>query len=173
MIVPCIFKVYILNITLAYGTPDDTYYYFRNNKRDTIMANTESQGIKDILSFNPEQCLDLLSQEGKNIIDSCIDFLLFNQDYPRFLKKNQHDFHKEKYISIWSFIRDFLKIEDKYDYYLMNFLEWYDLMDHGGGIRNGWINSDRKYYQDRILSEKRKQEITEWGTNAPDNWTWL
>ncbi len=98
---------------------------------------------------------------------------MFNKNNPRFLKKNQHDSHKEKYITIWSFVRDFLKIEDKYDYYLMNFLEWCDLMEHGSGIRCAWLNSDRKYYQYRILSEERKQAIIDWAINAPNNWSWL
>ena len=136
------------------------------------MANTKSIGLREIIQFDKTQSLNYLSESGKNIIDWCVDFLIFKQKENNFLKKNQNQFHKDKYITIWSFIREFLEIEEHYDYYLMNFLEKYDLMEHGSGIRCGWYNSDNIYYKDRILNEERELQIINWAENAPDEWIW-
>jgi hypothetical protein len=88
-----------------------------------------------------------------------------------FRKENQNQFHKNKYITIWSFIYNFLQIEKDsgYDYWLLSFLEQNKIIDHGSAIRCGWFNNDeRNPYFERILTEERKQQIIEWATNAPD-----
>ena len=136
------------------------------------MANTKSIGLREIIQFDKTQSLNYLSESGKNIIDWCVDFLIFKQKENNFLKKNQNQFHKDKYITIWSFIREFLEIEEHYDYYLMNFLEKYDLMEHGSGIRCGWYNYENRYYKDRILDEEIELKIINWAENAPDEWIW-
>jgi hypothetical protein len=136
------------------------------------LANTKSIGLREIIQFDKTQSLNYLSESGKNIIDWCVDFLIFKQKENNFLKKNQNQFHKDKYITIWSFIREFLEIEEHYDYYLMNFLEKYDLMEHGSGIRCGWYNYENRYYKDRILDEEIELKIINWAENAPDEWIW-
>ena len=40
-----------------------------------------------------------------------------------------------------------------YDYILMNMLEWFDVMEHGSGIRCGW------YIGKKTVSDKRRKEI--------------
>jgi hypothetical protein len=106
-------------------------------------SNATIQGMIDII-VNPP---DKLGKSGENLIKECINFLLVKQMddnklwYP---KKNQSDFHKEKYITIWSFIYDFLKItkDSGFDYFLMAYLDTHDYLEHGSGIRCGWLSSN-------------------------------
>lgn len=115
--------------------------------------------------------IENLGDKGIELVDWCVDFLLFNKDHPRFPKKDQSGTHKEKYITIWSFVYDFLKIgkDTGYDYWLLTFLEWNNLLEHGCAIRCGWYNNADHYYKDRVLADERKNIIIEWAANAPDN----
>lgn len=118
-----------------------------------------------------------LEQEGKDLIEWCVDFLIYQKQtvsYPDIQLKSEYketEPHKYKYITIWSFIFDFLKIgKCGQDYLVLNFLEWYNIMEHGSGIRCGWYIKDNEIYGDRKLSSERKKIIENWIINAPDEW---
>lgn len=106
-----------------------------------------------------------LNQNGLDLIEWCVDFLIF---YTSFIKEMHRDY-KNKYITIWSFIYDFLKIPENsgYDYWLLSFLEYNNIMNHGCAIRCGnFLDSDINPYYGRTLSEDRKTIILEWINNS-------
>ena len=139
-------------------------------------------------NYTPKK-FNRIGSNGKILVEWCVDFLIYKTDVDgnkidtlslksnakelRELNKKSVGFkHLNKYITIWSFIYDFLKInkDSGYDYWLMNMLEWYDIMEHGSGIRCGWFNSDKKnIYKDRILTQERIEKIEKWIVNTPDD----
>lgn len=135
---------------------------------------TDNLGVKNILQSDTIEDLD---ENGKYVIEWCVDFLLFKRlnDDIHFLKKNveNNDPYKYKYITLWSFIYNFLNIQKDtgYDYYVMSWLDWNKICEHGSGIRCAWFEShdERNPYRNRILTEERKNIIIEWATNAPDD----
>jgi hypothetical protein len=108
---------------------------------------TDNLGVKSML-----QCIqyDELDEHGKELFDWCIDFLIFYKSLE----------HSDKYIALWSFVYDFLKIPQHsgYDYYVMSFLEWNGVCEHGSGIRCAWLADD----MGRKLSDDRRKIIKEW-----------
>lgn len=132
--------------------------------------NTDNLGMKNIVTINS---MDELNDAGIELVEWCLDFLLFYREGYRFQKSTtqQHYYYNDKYITIWSFIYDFLKIPKNsgYDYWLMSFLEHIGIMKHGTGIRCGFLCMlDSHLYANRVLSLDRRNKIIEWGTNAPD-----
>jgi len=111
-----------------------------------------------------------LSKESKDIIQWCLDFLAYHRDYAYENVDeygNRCDYkYSNKYITLWSFIYDFLKIEKDggIDYLLMNALGWYDFTEHGGGIRCSWIKCDKKHIK---CPEERKKIIEDWIDSMP------
>lgn len=136
-------------------------------------------GILDLLNILDKNLeiinIEDIGADGIFLIEWCVDFLLFyresNHEDPLFKKQFPSEFHKTKYITLNSFIYNYLKITNEgYKYWLMNALEWYKICEHGSGIRCAWfISCDKNPYKDRKLSEERKQLIIEWIKNAPDN----
>jgi hypothetical protein len=97
-------------------------------------------GLVDIILHGPKD----LTVAGRSLIFKCIDFLLINVNRETLcsLKADRAQFHTEKYVTIWSFVYNFLKIrrDSGFDYFLLSYLDYYKLMDHGGGIRCAWYN---------------------------------
>jgi hypothetical protein len=149
---------------------DDCIHKLLNKDKETILNGTTNLGIKNIVV---SKLIEDLDTNGKELVEWCVDFLLFkkyNSDM-YFRKQNQNQFHKNKYITIWSFIFNFLNIEKNsgYDYVLMSFLDQHKIMEHGSAIRCGWFNDHNiNPFFERILSEERKKIIIDWATNAPD-----
>ena len=129
-----------------------------------------------------------LCEINKNVVDLiewCTDFLIYKRDFEEdfnklSLRSNHEDcgfkggvyYNTQKYITLYSFIYDFLKIPDEsgYEYWLMNILDWYKISEHGSGIRCSWFNrSTENPYRNRILSKKRKDVIEKWIREAPDD----
>lgn len=125
---------------------------------------TENINMKNIL-----QCDNIvdLDNESKKMIDLCVDFLLFCENITDY----NVDF-RNKYISIWRFIVDYLGImkNSGYDYYLMMYLEWNLICEHGSGIRCAWFSKDESNpYYGRVLSEELKNEFIVWCNNLPND----
>lgn len=67
------------------------------------------------------------------IVTLCIEFLIAD-------KLNLFT-NKSKYIALYSFITEYLKIPDTgYPYIIMQWLENKDIIEHGSGIRCGWLS---------------------------------
>lgn len=77
-----------------------------------------------------------LHDGGKNVVLMCLYYLHLDKT------ENEIEHTRERYITLWSFITDFLKVatkDDGYDYWLLNWLEWNELIEHGCAIRCPWI----------------------------------
>ncbi len=149
---------------------------------------TTHQGIKDIICYrysldnkikknkiNIDLCFNLIEKNGLDLIEWCVDFLLFKSLDIEFKKKEinkKYFFDKNKYIEIWSFIYDFLKIDKHsgYDYELMSFLVYSNIMVYDISMRYGkFSHFEDNYFLNRELSEERKNILFEWATNAADD----
>jgi len=143
--------------------------------------------LKTVDKNNGNRLKDLYEVDNNvvDLIEWCTDFLIYKRDFEEdfnklSLRSNHEDcgfkggvYHNpKKYITLYSFIYDFLKIPDQsgYEYWLMNILDWYKISKHGSGIRCSWFNSDAENpYRNRTLSNKRKDIIEMWIREAPDD----
>ena len=131
---------------------------------------TDNVGMKNIIQCSKVKDLD---EDGIELVEWCVDFLLFNKLDIEFPKKNLENchYHKTKYITLWSFIYDFLKIPKNsgFDYCLMEFLYYNAIVEYGIAIRCGYF-CDEPYnpYYHRVLSEEIKNKIISWAENAED-----
>lgn len=148
---------------------DEELHNLLKLSKEEVINSTSNIGMKSVVV---SKSLNQLDNYGKELLEWCADFLLFQKDNElQFKKRNQNQFHKNKYITIWSFIYNFLQLgkDSGYDYWLLCFLEQNNIMEHGSAIRCGFFNNYKKNpYFDRILTEDRKQKIIEWAENAPD-----
>ncbi len=154
------------------GCCDESIYQLVEKPLEVQINGIKNKGVKNILQCNNVTELD---ENGKEIIMWCVDYLLFNKKYPSkvFLKKNidKDTVHKHKYLTIWSFIYDFLKIpkDSGYDYYVMMWLQWNNICDHGSAIRYAWFNTESANpYLNRKLPIKKEQTIQTWCENFED-----
>jgi hypothetical protein len=137
---------------------------------EDMLQLTDNVGIKNIIQSSKVKDLN---EDGVKLVEWCVDFLLFNKLHIEFPKKNPENchYHKTKYIALWSFIYDFLKISKNsgFDYCLMVFLEKNNILEYGCAIRCAWFNDepDNPYYG-RVLHEERKNIIINWAENAED-----
>lgn len=60
------------------------------------------KGLHNIIC-NP---FNKVNEYGKNLIEKCVDFLLYTENIKYWPKKNieKNEIHKNKYITLWSFI---------------------------------------------------------------------
>jgi hypothetical protein len=150
------------------GCCDDSVYKLDAKSLEDQLSGTDNEGVKEVLqAYNLETELGL---KGRELINWCLDFLLFKRVHKEdFLKSQVHpgDVHRTKYITIWSFIYNFLGIPQNsgYDYWLMSVLQWEGYMMHGSGIRCGWADK----IPDRELSLEREAAILKWCQECPDN----
>lgn len=104
-----------------------------------------------------------VEQKTKDIINWCIDFLLYQRD-------EEGDEVYGKYITIWSFLYNFLKIEkETYAYVIMSMLSHYEILEYGTGIRCGWIKHG-VCYDDKKCPDYRIITIQNWIKNEPSRW---
>lgn len=116
---------------------------------------TKNNGMKEIIKCKSGS-INNLENTGKELVEWCVDFLLFDKDYNK---------NKGKHITIINFICDFLKIEAYYDYWLLSFLAMNGITVRGLENDGRWIFSNSQHYQDRHLSDERKDIIAEWFVN--------
>ncbi len=137
-------------------------------------------GVLDLLNILDEDSnikgIDEIGEEGINLIEWCVDFLLFISKYdedndPIFKKKDQSGVDGEKYITINSFIYNYLGLSDNgYKFWLLNVLHWYKICTHGSSMIHSQLEWDRDNpYRDRKLSKEREIMLVEWVKNAPDD----
>ncbi len=128
---------------------DDSVFELIKKPLQEQLDGTDNLGVKSML-----QCTTYieLDEHGKELFDWCLDFLIFNISF------NKYD--SKQYIALWSFIYDFLNIPENsgYDYYVMSFLEWNNICEHGLGIRCAWLTNN----MGRKLSNDRRNIIKEW-----------
>lgn len=108
-----------------------------------------------------------------DLVNWCIDFLQFIEE-----KLAVKPFYSEvmgreieprgKVITIYNFIRFFLRIPKGHAYWLLNFLDWNGIVKHDSSLRNGWLNKDK--YPNHHLSEERKSQIKKWIEES--DWGW-
>ena len=151
---------------------DDSIFVLARKPLEDKLGETNNKGIKNIICCKSEKLEDL-NEDGKALIDRCVEFLLFDRDDGRsFPKTNQNQFHTGKYITIWSYIYDYLKIgkNSGYDYWLMNYLDHVGIIEHGSGIRCGWyaVPESDHIYSDFVLSDDAKNKIINWAENCDD-----
>lgn len=116
-----------------------------------------------------------LNDDGKKMVLMCLYFLYLekeDEEYVRGRKTRKgptpcghiHD----AYIALWSFIYDYLKVTNDYDYWLMNWLDWNLLIEHGSGIRCSWLSGDgRELIVDNIdLVKLERDNIIKWMNEA-------
>lgn len=149
----------------------DSIFILAKKPINEILEGTTNLGMKDIITCKNYK-IENLGSEGKKIVELCADFLIFDKLKINFLKQNSENcFHKHKYIALWSFIYSYIGIEKNsgYDYWLMNFLDWNNICEHGSGIRCAWFNNDKSNpYNNRILQDEMKNSFIEWADNADD-----
>lgn len=80
------------------GCSDDSVFELAKLPLAKRLEGTDPPGMRDILSCK-DHLVANLGEEGKKLVEMCVDFLLFNQLHLEFRKK---DFlgrgHKDKYI---------------------------------------------------------------------------
>jgi len=110
-----------------------------------------------------------LTKNGTKLVDMCIQFLLIENSLVNIQKTKPDDIHPNKYITIWSFVYDFLKItaNSGFDYWLLNYLEFVEyqqvkgVMEHGSGIRCGYLKDSIQVHVDQEF----KKKVQEWVDN--------
>lgn len=137
------------------GCCDDSVFELVKKPLQEQIDGTDNLGVKSML-----QCTkyDELDEHGKELFDWCMDFLIFNSG------ENMFEKYFNAYVALWSFIYSFLQIPQNsgYDYYVMSFLEWNGVCEHGMGIRCAYLMND----MGRKLSDERFEEIEEWADNV-------
>lgn len=154
---------------------DDSVFALAKLPLGDVLAGTDHAGMRDVIAC-PGGLFANLEPEGRRLVEQCADFLLVhhhsnnNNTYPKRVI-TEGMFHTNKYIALWSFIYDHLGIPKGYDYWLMNFLDWNHICEHGSGIRCAWWNDDdeRNPLKDRVLSEEARATIVRWATEAADD----
>ncbi len=151
------------------GCCDDSLTILMDKPLKEQLDGTTNPGIKNLLE---NKSLDTINEDGRYIVEWCVDYLIFliDNDPPG-------------YFTIWRFVCEFfnIKSDSGYDYYIMSWLEWNDIMEHGSAIRCGnfkdWGFENEKYitnpYIHKIhwkLTPERKQEIEIWYSNLPLKW---
>lgn len=144
---------------------DQEFFNTMNTELDYLPTSIKN-GLINMLTHSPVE----LNQDGENLLMSCIYYLISLNLEP----KN----HEKGYKTIWSFIYDCLGIRQNsgYDYLLMCYLETHYYMEHGSGIRRGWIMSDRtdKDYIhtriDDILQGKNTADYTRFHKEVIEPW---
>lgn len=153
------------------GCCDDSLTILMDKPLKEQMDGTTNPGIKNLLE---NKSLNTINEDGRYIVDWCADYLIYliDNDPPG-------------YFTIWRFVCDFFNIKKNsgYDYYIMQWLDWNEIMDHGSGIRSGWFNDwgwkidiekNKMYitnpYIHRELTNERKQEIENWYSKLPHKW---
>jgi len=97
-------------------------------KKPVILNHIKHLGLYNVIQSRGMDDLDIA---GEHLVLSCLYFLFLMYEYP------------SAYVSLQSFICDYLKVTEKdsgYDYWLMNWLEWNNLTEHGGSIRGCYIS---------------------------------
>ncbi len=92
-------------------------------------------GLIDIVTHDPTN----LGMEGKVLIKMCLHFLLYQRQF-----REEHNTIAPS--TIWSFICSYLGVKRNsgYDYFIMCYLDHFDFMEHGCGIRCGWLLVDER-----------------------------
>lgn len=169
---------------------DKTFELTRMSVEERVNG-TSSIGMKQIVALpfemNNYGKFKDIGPEGMDLVNWCIDFLQLKSrkdrhgdstSFPKYFYEKEKGWFLVKspndYITISSFIRFFLKIEDGYDHWLMNFLDWNKVMEHGSSIRSGWYNRNhfKGYKFRRHVKKERKRAILNWIENAPVEWDW-
>jgi hypothetical protein len=124
---------------------------------EKLILNAPNKGMKNIVQSIKIYQLD---QPALDLIEWCVDFLLWQEE-----KRDEFLYNRSKLVSLDEFIRTYLKIPDNgYNYWLMCFMEWNNIIDHGSGIRCAWLNNTDKehFYKNRILLPRRRNIINKW-----------
>lgn len=153
------------------GCSDNSVFDLARKSVDDRVNGTNNLGMRDIMLCKNHDIKNL-GENGIKLIELCVDFLIFARENINFRKKNTNCVHKDKYITLWSFIYSYIGLEQNggYDYWLMNFLDWNSICEHGSGIRCAWFNSDKSNpYYERVLSDEMREKIVEWATNTDDD----
>lgn len=141
---------------------EDTVFDLCRTSKQERVDGTANIGMKQIVSL-PYSNSDYgqvkdLGPEGKDLVRKCHDFLQLKYEQEKL--RNSLEWREYwpkldvvKTMNINIFIQKVLGIEDGYEYWLMNFLEWNNLMEHGSGIRCGWIKDNVS------LTSERKKEL--------------
>ena len=113
---------------------------------------------------------------GAWLLNECATFLLWqatNRDadvvFPKSIPSGPHP---NKYIVLHSWIYSNLGLprDSGYDYWLMCYLDTYEIMEHGSGIRCGWWNGEPgNPYHGRVVPPTADERISEWASAAPDD----
>lgn len=180
-----------MNGTMMCDCSEDGAFHLSKMSGEDRVNGTRHVGMKQIVAL-PCELHDYgkfkdLGPEGRDLVNWCVDFLQLKKrldcngeanNFPKyFYEKGRGWFFvksRNDDITISSFIRFFLKIEDGYDYWLMNFLNWNGFMEHGTAIRFGWYNRNHckgKKYR-RHVKKERKRAIFSWIESAPEKWDW-
>lgn len=164
--------MYIIDIKLMRfcGCSHDSVFILAKKPIDERLNGTDNLGMKDIINCKNNDIKNL-GADGLKLVELCVDFLIFDKENVSFPKRAPNSFHSNKYITLWSFIYSYIGLQQNggYDYWLMNFLEYNNICDHGSGIRCAWFNdNENNSYYGRILSDEVKQSIFNWATDADD-----
>jgi hypothetical protein len=82
-------------------------------------------------------------------VEWCVDFLLIYNDI--------HD------LCLAEFIEGFLKLDKTDTNNLLEFMDDADITEFGGTIKCGWLKRyDRNPYNNRVLTEERREIIMNW-----------
>src|SRR5438477_403480 len=107
------------------GCSDDSVFELLKKNREELMDGIDNLGLKNIIGMKGAK-YEELNENGKELVEMCVDFLIYEK---------QRGYCGTKYIALWSFIYECLKIPQNsgYDYYLMNYLDHIGLIEHGSG----------------------------------------
>lgn len=167
------------------GCCDDSVFKLSKQEPESIVNGTHYLGMKNIVQH---RMLGELDEYGLHLVEWCFDFYNFLKIYedgdewnnenphPIFVNKNENAYHKRKMVSIWKFVYGFLGIRQYcgYDYWLLCFLDWNCIVEHGSGIRCAWLSdlsypeifSSRIYKDDASKIEQHKRLLEEFKNRA-------
>lgn len=155
------------------------------------VAGTRHVGMKQIVALPCYRDnwgkLHELGPEGKDLVNWCIDFLQLEQRRDRNRRSGfyKHFYEKERgwfkiycknfnNLRIINFIRDFLKIEEGYDRWLLNFLYNNNLIDYvSHDIICCWLHKYKPPKTRRHVKKERKNAIFDWIENGPGEFHYI
>ncbi len=148
--------------TLLFGSNIERFYLSYEEGLTDLFEETNNVGIKNMLQ---NKFINDLNDDGKYIVEWCVDYILLRQDL---CESNENNYNLNHNLD--DFIVEFLKIpksNGNYNNYIMyedSFVNLY--LDYNNIIANSYsLNTwDDNPYKDRIVSEERKEILYEWIT---------
>jgi len=137
------------NFNMCKCSHEEVIKLCKMSKKERVVDGTSHPGMKQIVSLPYFKSnfgkVEDLGPEGKELVQTCLEFLQLMDE--KTTLRNSLEWRdywtKLECTNFHRFIFTTLGIkEDGYDFWLLNFLEWNSLIEHGSTIANCWIKKN-------------------------------